>query len=123
MRTLLMLSVALCCALTQAQTNPSDHYVQGYYRANGTWVEGYYATDPNSTINDNYSTYPNYNPYTGQQGRVNSDYSQPTFTQPTYQQVYLAPEPQVYYYQDQDGNTIYYYINDDGQKVYIEDPE
>lgn len=51
-----------------AQVNPDNYYVQGYYKSDGTYVEGHYRTTPNNTVYDNYSTYPNYNPYTGQQG-------------------------------------------------------
>jgi hypothetical protein len=43
-------------------------YVQGYTRSNGTYVQGYYRTAPNSTTLDNYSTKGNYNPYTGSYG-------------------------------------------------------
>ena len=46
----------------------SDHYVNGYTRANGTYVQGHYQTDPNSTKDDNYSTRGNENPYTGEAG-------------------------------------------------------
>ena len=43
-------------------------YVKGYYRSNGTYVDPHYRTSPNSTISDNYSTWGNSNPYTGQKG-------------------------------------------------------
>lgn len=43
-------------------------YVRGYYRSNGTYVNGYYRSSPDSSIYNNYSTYPNINPYTGQEG-------------------------------------------------------
>jgi hypothetical protein len=33
-----------------------SHSTSGYYRANGTYVQGYHATNPNSTKLDNYST-------------------------------------------------------------------
>ena len=46
----------------------SDHVVSGYTRANGTHVETYHATNPNSTKSDNYSTVGNVNPYTGKSG-------------------------------------------------------
>ena len=46
----------------------SDHYVHGYTKKDGTVVQGYCATDPNSTRNDNYSTRGNVNPYTGEPG-------------------------------------------------------
>lgn len=47
-----------------------DTYVHGYTRKDGTYVEPYHRTAPNTTRLDNYSTYPNVNPYTGQQGTV-----------------------------------------------------
>lgn len=48
----------------------ADVYVNGYYKSNGTYVQPHYRTNPNNTIRDNYSTYGNTNPYTGQQGTV-----------------------------------------------------
>lgn len=57
-------------------------HVQGYYRADGTYVAPYYRTAPDNTINNNYSTYPNVNPYTGQQGTVAPN---------PYQQGYAGP--------------------------------
>lgn len=49
----------------------ADQYVNGYYRQNGTYVQGHYRTTPNNTRLDNYSTRGNYNPYTGQKGYQN----------------------------------------------------
>jgi hypothetical protein len=46
----------------------STVYVNGYYRSNGTYVQPHYRTSPNSTVYDNWSTYPNVNPYTGSVG-------------------------------------------------------
>jgi hypothetical protein len=60
-----------------------DTYVNGYVRSNGTYVEGYHRTSPDNTINNNYGTYPNVNPYTGKQGTI----------QPTYGQPYANPNP------------------------------
>lgn len=72
--------------------NPNHVYVSWHTRSNGTYVEGYYRTAPNSTINDNFSTYPNVNPYTGSQGTISpsysntytNSYSTPTYTTPSY---------------------------------------
>lgn len=58
------------------QVNPNNTYVNGYYKSNGTYVQGYHRTTPNKTINDNYSTYPNVNPYNGKQGTVQPNYYQ-----------------------------------------------
>lgn len=42
--------------------------VRGYYRSNGTYVQPYYRSSPNSSSYDNWSTKGNYNPYTGKKG-------------------------------------------------------
>ncbi len=67
-------------------------YVSGYTRSNGTYVEGYYRTLPNSTLNDNWSTIGNVNPFTGVYGTRAGDsyysnytsYSTPTFSTSSY---------------------------------------
>ena len=46
----------------------ADVSVDGYYRSNGTYVSPHFRTSPNNTISDNYSTWGNSNPYTGQKG-------------------------------------------------------
>lgn len=46
----------------------ADNYVSPYLQQDGTSVQGHYRTDPNSTLNDNYSTRGNVNPYTGNPG-------------------------------------------------------
>jgi len=48
-----------------------DTYVNGYFRANGTYVQPHYRSAPNRSRLDNYSTRGNLNPYTGRQGTVN----------------------------------------------------
>jgi hypothetical protein len=50
-------------------------YVNGYYRSNGTYVQPHYRTSPNNTVQDNWSTKPNVNPYTGQRGTKNYNYN------------------------------------------------
>ncbi len=89
------------CTIAQ---NPNSVYVNGYTRSNGTHVQGYYRTAPNSTINDNYSTSPNVNPYTGTQGTIapsySNTYSTPSYTPsitytPSYSNTYTSPG---YYY-------------------------
>lgn len=69
--------------------------VRGYYKSNGTYVQPHQRTAPNSTINDNYSTVGNTNPYTGKAGTVArsgssnytssySSYKAPTYTRSSY---------------------------------------
>ena len=60
----------------------SHVYVRGYYKDNGTFVQPHYRTTQNNTVYDNWSTYPNVNPYTGNIGtKIYNDsyYNSPTF--------------------------------------------
>ena len=45
-----------------------DVWVNGYYKSDNTYIDGHYKTNPNQTVNDNYSTVGNQNPYTGEWG-------------------------------------------------------
>lgn len=58
---LFMLSVATV-------VSARDTYVNGYYRKDGTYVQGHYKTPQNNNFYDNYSSQGNRNPYTGQKG-------------------------------------------------------
>ena len=98
-----------------AQVNPNSTYVNSYTKSNGTYVQGYYRTTPNTTINDNYSTYPNVNPYTGQQGTVQPTYSTqssnsyystptPTYSTPSSNSYYSTPTPT---YSTRSSNSYY----------------
>jgi hypothetical protein len=74
---LLLLLITLSHA-ARAQVNPGYHKVNGYTRSNGTYVTPHYRTNPNATLRDNYSTYPNVNPHTGKTGTVRTT----TYTAP-----------------------------------------
>jgi hypothetical protein len=43
-------------------------YVDPYFRMNGGYVDGHYRSLPDGNFYNNYSTYPNVNPYTGSLG-------------------------------------------------------
>lgn len=43
-------------------------YQSGYFKKDGTYVNSHFKTKKNGTKRDNYSTYPNINPYTGKIG-------------------------------------------------------
>lgn len=92
----------LFCIISEAelfgQVNPNNSYVNGYYKSNGTYVQGYYRTKPNNTINDNYSTYPNVNPYNGKQGTIRPNYYQNN-TRTSYPTAPKVSNPN-YYYRD-----------------------
>ncbi len=53
----------------------NDVQVNGYTRSNGTYVQPHMRTAPDNTTSNNYSTYGNTNPYTGQQGAHHPDNS------------------------------------------------
>ena len=55
-------------------SNPNSHGVSGYTRSNGTYVQPYRATNPDSTQRNNYGTSGNYNPYSGQSGHRGARY-------------------------------------------------
>jgi hypothetical protein len=52
----------------------NDQQVSGYTRSNGTYVEPYHRTAPDSNPYNNYSTQGNVNPYTGQAGHKSPGY-------------------------------------------------
>lgn len=76
---LVMLTVSIAWA---------DQYVNGYVRKDGTAVEGYYRSSPNSSYNDNWSVKGNTNPYSGKEGTLAPTYNDksPTYNEktPTY---------------------------------------
>lgn len=49
----------------------ADVSVRGYTRSNGTYVAPSHRSNPNSNMNDNWSTRGNVNPYTGKFGTKN----------------------------------------------------
>jgi hypothetical protein len=59
---------AFIALLTGFVFSQSHVHVKGYYKSNGTYVKPHYRTSPNNTVYDNWSTYPNVNPYTNQRG-------------------------------------------------------
>lgn len=76
--------ILLCFGLAESQTNPNHVKVSGYTRKDGTYVQPYFRTAPNSTNRDNFSTKGNVNPYTGKPGWVDPDSKYNTFYYNTY---------------------------------------
>jgi hypothetical protein len=85
----------------------ADTYVNGYCRKDGTCVQGYYRSSPNSTTIDNYSSQGNANPYTGTTGTKANDYTPEASNYGAGQTIYTGPK----------GGQ--YYINENGNKVYV----
>jgi hypothetical protein len=68
-------------------------WVDSYTKSNGTVVQGHYRSEPNNTKLDNWSTYPNVNPYTGETGTIKLDYYDTPFSieyyTPVFNSLYL----------------------------------
>lgn len=62
-----LLCSALPCAAGSALAQGTTH-VRGHFRSDGTYVDPHYRTLPDGSRLNNWSTYPNVNPYTGRQG-------------------------------------------------------
>lgn len=60
--TILVMLLAMCIIVVPAD---ADVYVRGHYRSNGTYVRSHYRSNPDGNFYNNWSTYPNVNPYTG----------------------------------------------------------
>jgi tetratricopeptide (TPR) repeat protein len=111
---------ALLTFFSFAQTNPRHVRVSGYTRSNGTYVQPYFRTAPNSTNRDNFSTKGNVNPYTGKPGWIEPDNNYNTFYYNTYSytpsktttSVYTTPPQLIYkdrtYIEDENGNYSCY---------------
>lgn len=80
--------------------------VNGYYRNNGTYVQGHQRTNPNSTNWDNYSTRGNTNPYTGDTGYRARDFSVGASDYGSGHVIYTGPRGGQYYYNSR-GNKVY----------------
>lgn len=87
----LLAKFALLLVLGCSGLSAADVHVRGYTRSDGTYVQPHYRTAPDSTKSNNYSTYPNVNPYTGQTGTKHiSDYSSTSSSTSTYQKPFVA---------------------------------
>ena len=50
----------------------ADVFVSGYIRSNGTYVMPHFRSNPDGITSNNWSTFPNINPYTGTIGKKRS---------------------------------------------------
>lgn len=100
------LVIGLAIALIGGAAMARDVWVEGYYKADGTYVQGHYRSDPNSTTSDNYSTRGNQNPYTGQPG-TKADTRPYGQTQPAYGSSYGQQPANSSYGQKKKNCTVY----------------
>ncbi len=87
--------------------NTNTTWTNPYINSQGTYVNGYYRTSPNTTNWDNFSTIGNTNFYTGSEGTRARDYSSDAWNYGGGQTIYTGPR----------GGQ--YYINSNGNKVYV----
>ena len=65
-----IVAIALVALATLDFASASDRIrVKGYFRNDGTYVQPHYRTAPDGRFYNNWSTYPNINPYTGEVGK------------------------------------------------------
>lgn len=80
MKSLVLGVVGLVLIGTAAQAE--SHRIRSYVKKDGTYVAPSRATNPNRTRNDNWSTKPNVNPYTGKAGTRSPDYGYKPYKAP-----------------------------------------
>ncbi len=88
-------------------SSTSTTHVNGYYKANGTYVQGHNRSSKNSTNHDNWSTSGNTNPYNGNRGTRAKDYSSGAYNYGSGKVIQTGPK----------GGQ--YYINSKGNKTYV----
>ena len=75
----ILLIVTIICLSTL--TADAAVRVRGYYRRNGTYVQSHYRSNPDGNFYNNWSTYPNVNPYTGSVGtRITPSYPSSSYS-------------------------------------------
>ena len=90
LKALRIVTIAVVALATIGFASASDRVrVKGYFRKNGTYVQPHYRTAPDGRFYNNWSTYGNVNPYTGEFGKKLYPNSMkhydlvPSVTQPT----------------------------------------
>ena len=69
LKKLLLLAVVFTISsISSVTVSQADEFVRGYTRSNGTRVDSHFRTNRDGNFSNNYSTYPNVNPYTGRTG-------------------------------------------------------
>jgi len=63
-RLITIMAVLIIVCLANLTAN-ADVYVRGYLHSNGTYVQPHWRSNPDGNFSNNWSTYPNVNPYTG----------------------------------------------------------
>ena len=69
-----ILALLFTSALGFVSQSFADVWVNGHLRSNGSYVQPHYRSNPDGNFYNNWSTYPNVNPYTGRIGTLRSPY-------------------------------------------------
>ena len=77
----ILVSLTVICAV--ALPAHADVHVRGYLRSDGTPVTSHYRSNPDGDLSNNWSTYPNVNPYTGVIGTKRISSYSPSYSWPT----------------------------------------
>lgn len=77
---------ALLSLFVLFQSAFADQWVNGYTRKDGTQVDGYHRSSPDSSYNNNWSVQGNQNPYTGSYGTSSPTWNDrtPSYNEKTY---------------------------------------
>lgn len=78
----LVVAALMALAVPGVAAAQGQHWVNGYYRSNGTYVQGHMQTNPDGNPYNNWTTQGNVNPYTGQPGTRQPYPVQPSYTPP-----------------------------------------
>lgn len=93
-------------------------YVKGYFRGDGTYVQPHYRTAPDRNFYNNWSTYGNVNPYTGELGTKKHPYNRSYSTyRSNYRDFKLAPTPEIHTSNSYSNNTSYSTSNSNQVKL------
>ncbi len=82
---LVLILIVFSFATVAITSSPAyaDVWVNGYTKKDGTRVEGYYRSDPDGIVNNNWSVEGNTNPYTGVEGTKKRQDTSSTYTPTT----------------------------------------
>ena len=65
-----LMFISTLFSMVSVSAQAGDTYVRGYMRRDGQYVAPYHRTTQDNSINNNYGTQGNLNPYTGRSGAV-----------------------------------------------------
>jgi hypothetical protein len=108
---------ALLLLLISYASFAQDVWVNSYYKSDGTYVEGYYRTEPDNTVNNNYSTIGNQNPYTGEYGTKPREPYTNTPAGNIVTPISLLYTPSNYYYNDSEAQRT-----EDNMRKHLKSP-